>query len=187
VPVDPVAAAAHLLSPVNTALGLQLRLTGRAGGVRTLHFRRTEQVLSTTEAADAVAKIRSQISSAHVEGDEYLSLVDVPGSWMKPLRTGSRVVLFGSDVLFGSPLISMSAELAAAPGTGPAAWAELRCAAVLGPVLGDLPAAGGPALLAGTPVWVRRTAGSVFIDRDLGSGFGSPGNTPASAHRRRAT
>lgn len=46
------------------------------------------------------------------EGDTYLDLeAPDPAAWVKPVRSGSRVILFGMDLLFGSPLLLMSPEL----------------------------------------------------------------------------
>lgn len=92
------AAALHLALPVGEVPGIAVR---RAEG--RLRYRGVVVAESTDAVADAVAVV----AAGHTGDDTYLELDGEPLGWLKLVRSGNRRVLFGTDVLFGAPLVSI--------------------------------------------------------------------------------
>lgn len=99
-------AALHLALPVDAPLGMAAWLES---GV--WHYRSATRPATSDPVADA----RALAAAGHREGDRYhdLSRRD-PLSWCKLVTSGTRQVLFGSDLLLGAPAVSASAEVPAA-------------------------------------------------------------------------
>lgn len=90
----------HLALPCSDAVGLQAKrdLAGwewRGFRVARLH----------SESCARLADLGWR------EGDTYLNLDESgPLEWVKPIRSGSRIITFGSDLLLGSPLLLLKPQ-----------------------------------------------------------------------------
>jgi hypothetical protein len=94
-------AAFHLALPTHTPANFGLRR--EAGlwtwrGVSTAHR-------DPVEAACALAAL------GWVDTDRFLDINSCPSCWVKPVRTGAQVVVFGSDILFDVPLLRVPADV----------------------------------------------------------------------------
>ena len=91
----------HLALPTSDAIGLQVRR-----GARGWRWRGVSVNSLTPDAACQLAAL------GYRDGDVYLDLeAPDPAAWVKPIRSGSRVILFGMDVLFASPLLLLLPEM----------------------------------------------------------------------------
>lgn len=98
-PISPRAAALHLALPVDVAPSIAVR--GVPGG-----WRYRGNVV--TETADPAADAAALAEAGHRDGDTYHDLSAAPVTWTKLIASGHRRVLFGTDTLFGAPLVAVA-------------------------------------------------------------------------------
>lgn len=90
----------HLALPVSDAVGLQCR--------RDLNGWTWRGFSVSTVTADSAARLAAL---GYRDTDRYLDLEGTePQHWVKPIRSGSRMVTFGSDLLFGAPLLLLDPD-----------------------------------------------------------------------------
>lgn len=90
----------HLALPVSDAVGLQCR--------RDLNGWAWRGFSISTVTAESAARLAAL---GYRDTDRYLDLEGAePQHWVKPVRSGSRIVTFGSDLLFGAPLLLLDPD-----------------------------------------------------------------------------
>lgn len=96
--VPQLAAAVHLALPADEVPGIAV-----VAGARVLRYRG-----AIVRSVGDPATVAAQLALAgHRVGDRYLDLDEDPLRWCKLIRSGSRRILFGTDVLFGAPGIAL--------------------------------------------------------------------------------
>lgn len=99
------AASVHLALPVEEAVGISAWVEDD-----TWHYRGHTLPFGPDPAQTAVALI----TAGQTKVDRYLDLTDgCPASWCKPLRSGPRQRLFGSDLLLGGRIIAAALDVPA--------------------------------------------------------------------------
>ena len=102
-PRDPgLAGALHLALPVGEVPSIAVRHTGRG-----LTYR-GQLVPPRPDYADLAAEVAR---AGHMPSDCYLDLSEEPDGWVKVLRTGTKKVMFGAQLLFGAPRILLEPSL----------------------------------------------------------------------------
>lgn len=95
---DQARAALHVALPVTAAVGPDAwAADGR------VHFRGFSEPL----AEDAPSSVARLARRAQRPADTFVDLTAEPHTWVKVLPSGARRVVFGTDVLFGTPLASL--------------------------------------------------------------------------------
>ena len=148
------AAALHLALPVTVVPAIAISY--HAGGY---NYRGTFVPFSGDPVADAVALA----SAGHTAGDRYLHLGHHGGrpslaKWLKFIASGSRTLVYGTDTLFGGPLVALEHGVPLAIACEVfSLWLEGSTPAVPGIIATQH----GPVLLDGTPQsWDLRLARS---------------------------
>jgi hypothetical protein len=95
-PVSVRTAALHLATPVSEAVGIAVRATDDG-------WRYRQCVVAAT--SDPYTDAAVLAAAGHRHEDTYLDLDATPDNWVKVRRSGCRRVAFGTDVLFGAPLV----------------------------------------------------------------------------------
>lgn len=106
----------HLLTPITEAPGIQIQLNNSTLSWRRLAF--NEKEVSRTALPRALPRLRGSVSNETSPSEKFLDLAFDPVHWVKPIRSGSRIILFGTDLLFGLPRVSLdlAVPLEAVPG-----------------------------------------------------------------------
>lgn len=147
-PTDVVGAAAHLLTPVDVAVGLQVRVEG--GVVR---WRGEQAQVGGAPWGAVVSGIADLVVRARVDTDVFLSADGAVVDLLKVVRSGAYCHLAGSRELFDGPHVTFAVDV-------PAAAARVVAALVAD---GESPAA-GEMYLAGRALRVRADAGAVHVE-----------------------
>jgi hypothetical protein len=138
--------AVHLALPVDAVCGIDARHSA-AGW---LYRGEVQPALKDPfETAAALASV------GHRPGDHYLNLTRPPATWVKPLRSGARTLVFGADLVLPVPPIAADCDLSARR-----VAAFLSTVATAGPLEPPtvLETKAGPLLLDGTDAaWVLRS------------------------------
>jgi len=100
-PGRPASTAFHLALPNTTSTGFSVR---REQGMWTWRG-------VSTAHQDAVDASCALAALGWVDQDRFVDLSLDPLNWLKPIRTGAQIVVFGLDVLFDKPLLSVPAVL----------------------------------------------------------------------------
>ena len=145
------AALMHLATPTGVVGGVGVRFVGGRYSYRG-YSRAAGGDDAVTVAADVLAVVRA----GHRDADTYLDLSAVPCRWLKVARSGFRQVAFGSDVLFGGPLIQLDATFGP---TEAAALAERVLEATLAGTLED----GDRVVVDGALAVVQLSEGAVVV------------------------
>lgn len=99
------AAAVHLATPVDAPVGMATWLEEGAW-----HYRGHR----VAGLSDPVTTALALAHAGHTPDSRYHDLdCDDPASWCKLVRSGSRQMLFGSDVLLGAPTVAAAADVPA--------------------------------------------------------------------------
>jgi hypothetical protein len=107
-PCDPgLAGALHLALPVGEVPSIAVRHTGQGFTYR------GQLVRPRQDYADLAAEVAR---AGHMPSDCYLDLSGAPSGWAKVLRTGTKKVMFGAQLLFGAPRILLEPSLGEAVG-----------------------------------------------------------------------
>lgn len=140
-PPNPLVAVAHLMTPVDVVPGVQVRVVEGH-----LCWRGERVAVPGGDLSSTVATVARLVATARVPGDVFLDLSAPAGTWLKPVRTGAFVHLFGSREVFAGPAVTVDPRL-------PGEVVTRLCEAA---ALGLLPGA-GEALVAGTAVTIVRS------------------------------
>lgn len=97
--------ALHLLTPVTDVSDISIRFAGS-------HLRWRRLIiplphLLTSTGLVPLERLVELVSQESRPTDLFLDLSFDPVHWVKPIRSGARTVLFGSDLLFGLPHIAL--------------------------------------------------------------------------------
>lgn len=85
----------HLTTPVDVATSISVTRQGSQWS-----FRGTTSSLPAPQAAVTLAALSWE------DSDRFLDLEGEPWQWCKPIHSGSRLIVFGIDLLFDLPLLA---------------------------------------------------------------------------------
>lgn len=135
-PPAPLRAVVHLSTPLDAVVGLHVRV---ADGM--LRWRGEAVRLPGGDLSAAAVVVAGLVARGRVPGDRFVALGAAPWAWLKPVRSGASVHMFGASELFGHQHVMVDpalgelvveqvghllADHALVPGPGELAGARVR-------------------------------------------------------------
>ena len=97
--------ALHLALPVTDVVGLHARVVGDQ-----VTWRGTTVTVEAAFLPTVATRIADLVAGAAEPADVFLSLEQDPLCWIKPVRSGNRTLLAGTDILFGAPRMALDLD-----------------------------------------------------------------------------
>lgn len=98
----------HLVTPASVVGGIGVEFSGGR-----YSYRGFARAANGDDAVTIAGDLLAVVHAGHRPTDTYLDLTGSPTGWVKVLRSGFRQVAFGTDLLFGAPLVQIAADVPA--------------------------------------------------------------------------
>ena len=110
------AIACHVALPTTDLLGMQARVVRGVLSWRTLELVLPDEVSDPGASATPLIKknladFLAQLERAYATSDQFINTMTDPVTWIKVVRSGSRLLVVGPDLLFGTPPLTADLDV----------------------------------------------------------------------------